>query len=354
MNLEELKIGFEFDGLRIVRHIGSGSFGALYEGRELSFERPVALKVLHANVGRDPSFVERFIRESHTIGNLRHPNIVELYRCGEISENPYMVLELIHGKDLFRLLKAEGTMTTKKALAIGKEVANGLGYAHEQSIVHRDVKPANILVSDNFNMEKVGLVKVADFGICKLLLDERNRTAEGLIVGTPAYLPPEGVRGERPKPAWDVYALGLVILDMLGWHNPFDGPISAILAAKKDGRPVIKAINELGLPFKLALILKKATAFKSDERYVDCVEFAKVLQPFLGKDSSNEKNDTKKVKAIEKPKLFSYRRLLPLLLILLLSLALCAHYWLGGQSSGALCDDEDRPATNLSLDKGEE
>ena len=348
MNVEELKIGFEFDGLKIIRHIESGSFGALYEGQELSFGRSIALKVLHTKVGRDPSFVERFIRESHAIASLRHPNIVELYRCGEISGNPYMVLELVRGKDLFRLLKAEGTMTTKKALSIGKEVANGLGYAHEQSIVHRDVKPANILVS-----EKVGLVKVADFGICKLLLDEKNRTAEGLIVGTPAYLPPEGIRGERPKPAWDVYALGLVILDMLGWHNPFDGPISAILAAKKDGRPVIKAINELGLPFKLAFILKKATTFKSDERYVDCVEFAKVLQSYLGKSSSNEKRDTKKVKAVKSPVARTFRSLLPLLLVLLVSLSLVALYWHNTQSSGPMCDDEDKPAS-LSLDIGED
>ena len=343
MNAEELQIGYEFDGLKIIRHIGSGSFGALYEARELSFERSVALKVLHTKVGRDPNFVERFIRESHTIGSLRHPNIVELYRCGEIAGNPYMILELVHGRDLFHLLQAEGTMTTKKALSIGKAVADGLGYAHQQSIVHRDVKPANILVSDK-------LVKVADFGICKLLLDESDRTAEGLIVGTPGYLPPEGVRGERPKPTWDVYALGLVILDMLGWHNPFDGPISAIIAAKKDERPVLKAIDGLGLPFKLSLILKKATAFNSDERYVDCVEFGKVMQDYLEKSSSRAQNDTQKVKVINKNEPLSHWRLLPLLLILLISLALFAHYWRSSPSGGAMCEDEDKPAITQTKD----
>ena len=206
--------------------IGRGGMATIYRGRDRRTDRVVAVKVLHDVSTTDAKFVARFAREAKAASRLQHPNIVRVYDYGQDEGTYYMVMELVEGTDLRRYLRSRGVLDSLRATIIAHDVALGLGAAHRRRIVHRDVKPQNILVGQN------GSIKLTDFGIASVYhsMDASRLTTTGMTLGTVEYMPPEQAQGEIVSPAADVYALGIVLYEMLTGRTPFDGKTPVAVA----------------------------------------------------------------------------------------------------------------------------
>jgi eukaryotic-like serine/threonine-protein kinase len=205
--------------------IGRGGMSTIYRGRDLHMERVVAVKVLREAYSTDAKFVARFQREAKAASALQHPNIVQVYDYGQTDGKYYIVMELVEGTNLHSYLNARGVLDVDRSVIIAHDVALGLGAAHRRGIVHRDVKPQNILVGRD------GSIKLTDFGIAWVKEGNARRlTTTGMTLGTVHYYAPEQARGEIVSPAADVYALGIVLYEMLIGHTPFDGANPVVVA----------------------------------------------------------------------------------------------------------------------------
>ncbi|HEY6284130.1 MAG TPA: protein kinase, partial [Ktedonobacteraceae bacterium] len=199
--------------------IGRGGMATIYRARDVRMDRVVAVKVLREVYSTDPKFVRRFQVEAKAASALQHPNIVQVYDYGQTDGNYYIVMELVEGTDLRRYLRSRGVLDVDRAIIIAHDVALGLGAAHRRDIVHRDVKPQNVLVG------RGGSIKLTDFGIASVYKDinAERLTTTGMTLGTVQYYAPEQAQGEIVSPAADVYALGIVMYEMVTGHPPFDG-----------------------------------------------------------------------------------------------------------------------------------
>ncbi|MGZ3637145.1 MAG: protein kinase domain-containing protein [Ktedonobacterales bacterium] len=208
--------------------IGRGGMATIYRAVDLRMGRTVAAKILREVYSSDPKFVTRFQREARAASALQHPNIVQVFDYGQSGESYYIVMEFVDGSDLRRYLKKQGVLTNERAIEIAHDVALGLGAAHKRGIVHRDVKPQNVMLNDS------GLVKLTDFGIASMYKDaEAERlTTTGMTLGTVQYYAPEQAQGEIVSPAADIYALGIVMYEMLTGRTPFDGDTPVAVAMR--------------------------------------------------------------------------------------------------------------------------
>jgi len=208
--------------------IGRGGMATIYRAVDLRMGRVVAAKILREVYSTDPKFVTRFQREARAASALQHPNIVQVFDYGQSGDNYYIVMEYVDGSDLRRYLKKNGVLSNDRVVQIAHDVALGLGAAHKLGIVHRDVKPQNIMLNDH------GLVKLTDFGIASMYKDaEAERlTTTGMTLGTVQYYAPEQAQGEIVSPAADVYALGIVMYEMLTGRTPFDGDTPVTVAMR--------------------------------------------------------------------------------------------------------------------------
>ena len=215
---------------RLVGRIASGGMGTVWEARDETLERPMAVKVLNEGLADDPRFAERFRREARSAAGLSHPNIAGVFDYGEDDGRPYIVMELIDGEDLAERLARVGQLDPQQAATIGAEVATALAHAHGAGIVHRDVKPANVMLT------REGEVKVTDFGIAAPLEGSTGLTMTGSVMGTSRYISPEQAAGERATPASDVYSLGVVLYETLAGAPPFvrESPVATALAHLHD------------------------------------------------------------------------------------------------------------------------
>src|SRR6266566_3199621 len=214
------------DRYLLQNRIGSGGMATIYRARDLHMDRDVAVKVLREVYSTDPKFVTRFQREAKAASALQHPNIVQVYDYGQTGGNYFIVMELVEGTDLRRYLRSRGVLDIERAVIIAHDVALGLGAAHRRGIVHRDVKPQNILVGRD------GSIKLTDFGIVSVYNDmnAERLTTSGMTLGTVQYFAPEQAQGEIVSPAADVYALGIVMYEMLTGRPPFDGDTPVAVA----------------------------------------------------------------------------------------------------------------------------
>jgi len=203
----------------VERSVGRGGMAEVFLARDVLLDRPVVLKVLFPEFATDPSFVERFRREAQAAANLSHPNIVAVYDWGTLNNTYFIAMEYVAGKTLADLLKEKGSFSVSQASDIAIEVASALGFAHENGVVHRDIKPGNILISNS------GQVKVADFGIARALgaAVEDGLTQTGSVMGTATYLSPEQAQGAQPDPRSDLYSLGVTMYEMVAGRAPFVG-----------------------------------------------------------------------------------------------------------------------------------
>ncbi len=269
-------LGKTLDGrYRLDTVLGQGGMGLVFGGMQTSMQRPVAVKTLHPQLAMAPTFFERFKREAELASKLRHPNIITIYDFGRAVDGTcYFVMELIEGESLRQQVKREGPMSLRRAAAIIEQAGLGLQHAHNQNVVHRDVKPQNIMISQVDGHE---YVKVLDFGLVKVLEqeDEEQLTSTGQVLGTPQYMPPEQAGGELVDQRSDLYSLTGVLFFMLTGTSPFGANTvrKALTAALTKTVPAVGTIRQgAPMPRKIDEFLLKGLAREKEDRYQNVAE----------------------------------------------------------------------------------
>ena len=261
----------------VIERVGTGGMAEVYRARDDLLGREVAIKVLHDRYSRDRSFVERFRREAQAAANLSHPNIVALYDYGADDDTYFIVMEFIEGRSLAEIISAEGALLPERAADIASDVAKALERAHSNGLVHRDVKPGNIMITTS------GQTKVTDFGIARALSGdgEQTMTQTGMVIGTAAYLSPEQAQGNTIDGRSDVYSLGVVLYEMLTGEPPFSGdtPLSIAYKHVRENPEPPSRVNP-DVPDGLDAITMKALAKNPDNRYSSATEMQEDLQRF--------------------------------------------------------------------------
>lgn len=223
-----------FGNYEIVDTTGSGGMGVVYRAIDMQFGRPVALKILRDDLRAQEHIVARFQREAEAIATLNHPNIVHVYSVGRVGKIPYLAMEYIEGTTLGNLLVERGALPWPEAIAIGMQVAEALGSAHERGIIHRDIKPGNIL------LDHAGKAYVTDFGIAKVLSATTKLTVDGSRLGTPQYMSPERCKNKESTPASDIYSLGVLLYQAISGRLPYEAATPVELIAKITGEDPVR------------------------------------------------------------------------------------------------------------------
>jgi hypothetical protein len=264
MNVSQpVDVGSDFLGYRIEELIGRGGMGVVYRAYDLRLKRPVALKLVAPALARDERFRERFARESELVMSLEHPNVVPIYDAGDVDGRVYLAMRLVDGSDLGSLLRAEGALAPARAIAICAQIAAALDAAHARGLVHRDVKPSNVLLDSSDH------VYLADFGLTRQLDEEAG--SEDFAVGTPAYLAPEQVEGGAVDSRTDIYSLGCVLYECLTAEPVFvRASRLAVAWAHLEDEPPNASQRRAELPGGIDAVVARALAKDPEQRYGTC------------------------------------------------------------------------------------
>ncbi len=259
--------------------LGSGGMSTVYKATDEVLERTVAVKVLAEHLSDDEKFVARFRREALAVAKLVHPNIVQVYDTGVDGGRHFIVMEYVEGRSGAQLLQRSGKLDPEIAVEIAAEACAGLEYAHKQGIVHRDVKPGNLMVIGGpAGGDEKMTVKIADFGIARAS-EQTRLTQVGSVVGTAAYLSPEQSRGEEATGISDVYSLGVVTYQMLTGRLPYEGNSLAELAIRRENeRPLPPSSYEPAVRPELSAAVLRALESEPEDRYVDAIALAAALR----------------------------------------------------------------------------
>jgi serine/threonine-protein kinase len=265
--------------------LGSGGMSSVHQATDLILERTVAVKILAEHLSDDERFVERFRREALAVAKLIHPNIVQVYDTGLDDGRHYIVMEYVQGRSGAQILQKQGPLDAETTAEIGAQACAGLDYAHRRGIIHRDVKPGNLMVVGGPVGGGEMTVKLTDFGIARAV-EQTRITQVGSVVGTAAYLSPEQVRGEEATPATDVYALGVVLYQFLTGRLPYEGSTLAELAVRQQNeRPLPPSTYNDEVPETLGAAVLRALEGDPARRYASASELAGGLQ--LGLDGTD-------------------------------------------------------------------
>jgi len=265
-------IGSTIQKYQIVRELGSGAMGAVYEAVDTLTERPVAMKVLRAELAKQPELIERFRTEAVTLARLNHPNIAILYDFFLEAGDYYMAMEFVRGQSLETLIRKERCLEAGVAASIMQQMLAGLAHAHSMGVLHRDIKPANVLITEDMR------VKVTDFGIARVLGSSRM-TRHGRIIGTLEYIAPERIRGIETDARSDLYSAGVVLYEMLTGRLPFSGQtdFELIKAQLEQEAPPLGQILGTSANGVWDAVVRKAMAKSPDERFQTAEAFGDAL-----------------------------------------------------------------------------
>ncbi|GAA2750483.1 serine/threonine-protein kinase [Kitasatospora cinereorecta] len=271
--------GHQLAGYRLEKLIGRGGMAVVYRAEDLRLGRIVAVKLLAPELARNDVFRQRFARESRIAAAIDHPNIVPVYEAGEAEGILYIAMRYVRGRDLRALLDREGPLSVRKTARIGVQVASALDAAHARELVHRDVKPGNILIAEGTDSEHPEHAYLTDFGLTKKSLSLTGLTSVGQFVGTLDYVAPEQISGKPVDGRCDVYSFGCVVWEMLTGSPPYqrDDDLALLWAHLNDPPPTLSERRpELGP--ELDRVLARALAKAPDERYGSCLEFVGALR----------------------------------------------------------------------------
>lgn len=266
-SLGELLTKYDLDG-----RIGQGGMGIVYKARQRSMDRVVALKILAPKFGSMPNFIDQFIREARAAGALNHPNIIQVHDVGTENGIHYFSMEYIDGPTCLHVLRNQGTLSPGQAMEIGRQTAKALDYAHEHKLIHRDIKPDNIMLANGET------VKLADLGISKTF-DEIEQDNSKKIVGTPHYIAPEAAKGNKIDHRVDIYSLGATLYHLLSGQTPYQGaaPTDILKKLLKEEPQPLSEINP-DIPESVAQVIKKMMAKNPDERYGSAIEMMRDIE----------------------------------------------------------------------------
>lgn len=250
----------------ILSLIGQGGMADVYKARDTILNRVVAIKVLRAKLSDDAMALVRFQREASAASRLSHPNVVDIYDVGEYEGMHYIVMEFIRGRTLKELIAQRGALDVDEAIGVMKQLVSAINHAHEHKIIHRDIKPQNVLVKDD------GTIKITDFGIA-VANGSVQLTYNNTVMGSAHYLAPETTQGKEPNEQVDIYSLGIVFYELLTGHVPFTGKTPTEIAIKHLRKPIpyVRDFNP-NIPQSVENIVLKATAKNLEDRYVSCKE----------------------------------------------------------------------------------
>ncbi|MFB7241529.1 serine/threonine protein kinase [Streptomyces populi] len=272
-------IGRQIAGYRIEREIGRGGMAVVYQAKDLRLDRTVALKLLAPELARNDTFRGRFTHESRVAAAIDHPHIVPVFEAGETDGVLYIAMRYVAGRDLRHLLDREGPLTVTVAARIGIQVASALDAAHDHGLVHRDVKPGNILVAEGTDSDHPEHVYLTDFGLTKKSLSLTGFTSVGQFVGTLDYVAPEQISGKPVDGRCDVYSLACVIYETMAGRPPFrrDDDMALLWAHQYDQPPALSTVRP-GVPDGVDAVLAKALSKSPDDRYDSCLAFVSALR----------------------------------------------------------------------------
>ena len=286
----------------IIRTLGEGGMANVYLAYDTILDRNVAVKVLRGDLATDEKFVRRFQREALSASNLYHPNIVQIYDFDSEDGQYYIVMEYVEGKTLKQLLKRRGSLTITEVIDIMSQVTDGMAHAHDSYIIHRDIKPQNIMILDN------GMIKITDFGIA-MALNSTQLTQTNSVMGSVHYLPPEQAAGKGSTIRSDIYSMGILMYELLTGQVPYKGDNAVEIALKhlKEPLPSIRKILP-ELPQSIENIILKATAKNPQNRYKDAREMHQDIITALDESRINEpklvykykENDLEETKSLDK------------------------------------------------------
>jgi len=270
--MEANRLGKRYD---IIHRLGSGGMAHVYQAYDTKLQREVAIKILRESLLTDSAFTARFLREARAAANLSHPNLVTVHDFGQDRDRYYIVMESVPGSDLKTRMRESGPFSIDRSVEIMIQVAAGIGYAHRAGLIHCDLKPHNILITEDQR------VKVTDFGISRALASIRPDEHADVVWGSPLYFSPEQASGAPPSPASDVYSLGIILYEMIAGRLPFAGKNADDLAQMhlEQAPPDIRTFRP-DTPETLALIMQKTLAKEPSQRYRTADQFGQILRTY--------------------------------------------------------------------------
>jgi len=321
---------------RLDAQIGAGGMSTVYRAFDTTLERQVAVKLMHREIASDSDQLERFRREARSVAQLNHPHIVGVIDAGEEDGRPYIVFEYVEGETLKERIRRMGRLPVDEAIAYAIEIARALGAAHDRGIVHRDIKPQNVLVDEE------GSAKVTDFGIARSL-DEEGLTADGRVLGTTDYVSPEQALGHDVDGQSDIYSLGIVLFEMLTGDVPFHGENQVSVAMKhvREELPDVQVLRP-EVSARLAAVLDRMTEKDLALRHPDAATLEADLEDALAAEASRTGTSTGEATAVLRTLPATTRRRLPLrlrmripvlLIVLMVAVAGATIYLLGSEGA---------------------
>jgi eukaryotic-like serine/threonine-protein kinase len=331
------------------QQVGSGGMSKVYRAHDRLLERTVALKILHEHYSQDEEYVERFRREARSVAQLAHPNVVTVIDRGEHEGRQYIVFEFVEGENLKQLVEREGPLPPRQVIELGLQVARALASAHARGVVHRDVKPQNVLLSEE------GVPKVTDFGIARSS-DVESVTLTGTVMGTSEYLPPEQARGEPVDVRSDVYSLGAILYELCTGEVPYPGenPVSVAVRHLHEPVPSVRE-RRRDIPSRLDAAIRRALAKDPAERFDSMDELIAELQACLrglggdGEETIVLPAPARPRRAKRGPRKFVRALVLSLLALLLVGAAAVGAFALVGLFDSSGNGDDSRAGAPISL-----